>query len=184
MKCKFIVLCLFFILSGCSSSLINDTYKYTQNGTEKEMYTAFIILSNMGLNNVDIERVKADYENESNSTRKFLYEYLLAKRTQEERYILSFIESSKNNYSILLNTDSYWISLGSPILELLSIYSKTNDEALAILLTLVVGSDGVIQSIIASNLLDVYEVEPTRFVAIANKMELDINSILLLMEDE
>jgi len=184
MKLKFFIVLGVFILSGCSNGLVQDTYKYTKNGNGKETHTAFIILSHIELNQAEIEKIEDDYKNETVSSRKFLYEYLLAKRTQEDQYVSSFIKSSENNLPILLHNSSTWISMGSPTLELLSIYSKTNDTALSVLLELLFESDGVNQSVIASNLRDVYELQPTRFIALTKKMEFDLNNILLLMEDE
>jgi len=67
---------------------------------------------------------------------------------------------------------------------LLSIYSKTNDDALIILLKFLLESDGANQSIIASDLRDAYELDPIRFIKITKEMDFDINDILLLMEDE
>lgn len=184
MKVKSLILPLAFILSGCTNSLIQDTYKYTQNGNQKDSQTAFIILSNIKLNQSEIDKIEKDYENETVSSRKFLYEYLLAKRTQEEHYALSFIKNSENNFPTLLHNTSPWISVVNPTLELLSIYSKTNDAALSVLLKLLFESDGANQSVIASNLRDVYELQPTRFVALTKKMEFDMSNVLLLMEDE
>ncbi len=184
MNFNILIFFVIFILSGCSNALVKNVYEYTQDGNNKETHTAFIILSNLELNQAEVEKIKEDYKNETENTRKFLYEYLLAKRTQEQQYILSFITNSKNNLHILLNNTSIWIAVGNPILELLSIYSKDNDDALSILLALVFKSDGANQAIIASNLRDSYEINPTRFMAITKKNELDINKVLLLMEDE
>jgi hypothetical protein len=94
------------------------------------------------------------------------------------------VTNSKNNFNILINNTSIWIAVGNPFLELLSIYSKTNDDALSVLLELVSESDGANQSIISSNLRDSYEINPARFIAITKKNKLDVNKILLLMEDE
>ncbi len=184
MNSKLFILFIGFILSGCNSSLVSNTYQYVQDGSNKEAHTAFIILSNIELTQSEIEIIKEDYENETDISRKFLYEYLLAKRTQERQYILSFIKSSENNAPILLSNTSAWVSIGSPTLKLLSIYSKTNDDALIILLKFLLESDGANQSIIASDLRDAYELDPIRFIKITKEMDFDINDILLLMEDE
>jgi hypothetical protein len=184
MKFNFVILFVIFVLYGCSDGLVKNTYEHTRDGNNEDTHTAFIVLSNVELNQSEIEKIKGDYKNETENTRRFLYEYLLAKRTQEEKYILSFVTNSKNNFNILINNTSIWIAVGNPFLELLSIYSKTNDDALSVLLELVSESDGANQSIISSNLRDGYEINPARFIAITKKNKLDVNKILLLMEDE
>ncbi|PCK09218.1 MAG: hypothetical protein COA42_05005 [Alteromonadaceae bacterium] len=181
---KLFLVSVFFVLSGCSSNLINDIYKYTESGNDETAQTAFIILSNMKLREPDIEKIKSDYSGEADIARKFLYEYVLAKRTQEEQYVLSFIKSAERNFPILLNNTSNWVSIGSPVLDQLSMYSYTDDDALSVLLKLVLESDGANQSIVASDLRDVYEVNPQRFLNVVKRMNLDVKSIMLLMEDE
>jgi len=172
------------VLSGCSNrTLINDMYSYTQSGTDKEVRTAFIILSNIELNDTLVDIMKKDYEKENDTAKKFLYEYLFAKRIQETPYISSFVKNSRANFPILLDNSSHWVSIGSPILELLSIYSTTNDDALGTLLLLSIDADGTNLSIITSSLRGIYKRQPNRLMVMANKMELDINNILLLMEN-
>ena len=184
MKFNVLLILLLSILSGCSSNLVQDTYEYTQNGTDEEVQTAFVILSNIALEQSELDKIKKDYKNETESSRKLLYEYLLAKRTQEKQYILSFIKSCTDNSSILLQNSSSWISIANPILELLFNSSTTNDDALGILLKLLLESDGANQTVIAANLKVAYELNPNRFIVITKKMKFDINSILLLLDDE
>lgn len=184
MKDTFIVLCVVCVLSACSHrSLLDDTYRYTQQGTDKEMRTAFIILSNLALNDALVDTMIKDHQKERDSTKQFMYEYLLAKRLQEERYILSFIKNARVNLPILMDDDSYWVSITSPILTLLAVYSATNDDALAVLLLLSTEADGVVLSAIASSLFNIYQHQPERLIAKVNSMKLDLSTILLLMED-
>jgi hypothetical protein len=130
----FFVVCL---LSGCSNTLLDDVYKHTNSSDNKEMYTAFIILSNMELSGAYVDTIEQDYRHEGDLVKRYLFEFVLAKKTQQENYIVSFIDSSKNNLPLLARNDSNWISLDSPALELLAIYSTTSDEALSILFLLI-----------------------------------------------
>ena len=184
MKYKLYLFLAIFLLSGCGNSLLDDVYKHTKSSDNKEMYTAFIILSNMELNATYIDKINQDYTNERDLDKKYLYEFLLAKRTQKEKYILSFIDNTKNNFSILISNNSNWVSIDSPILDLISIYSTTNDEALGALLLLVLKADGANQEIITSDLRRSYEVDPARFSTVTKNIGLDIKEILILMEDE
>ncbi|MFT7157847.1 MAG: GAF domain-containing protein, partial [Parvicella sp.] len=79
---------------------------------------------------------------------------------------------------------SGWVSIGSPFLELISIYSTTNDEALGALLLLVLKADGAVQEVIASDLRRAYKIDPVRFSIVTKKMDLNLEEILVLMEDE
>lgn len=177
----FFVVCL---LSGCGDTLLDDVYKHTNSSDNKEMYTAFIILSNMELNDAFVDKLNLDYMNEGRLAKKYLYEFVLAKRTQEERHILNFIDNTENNFSILINNDSNWVSIGSPILALVSTYSTTNDEALGALLLLALEADGANQEVISSYLHSAYKIDSVRFERITKKMDLNLKEILILMEDE
>lgn len=172
------------LLSGCGNTLLDDVYKHTSSSDNKEMYTAFIILSNMELNDAYIDKINQDYANERDLEKKYLYEFVLAKRTQEERHILSFIENTKNNSSILISNNSNWVSIGSPIVERVATYSTTNDEALGALLLLVMKADGANQEVISSHLRSAYNVDSVRFEIITKQMDLKFKEILILMEDE
>ncbi|MBL4797918.1 MAG: hypothetical protein JKY50_10935 [Oleispira sp.] len=172
------------LLSGCSNTLLDDVYKHTNSTDSKEMYAAFIILSNMELNDVSIVRIEQDYRAESDLVKRYLFEFVLAKRTQEESYIVSFIDSSKSNLPLLARNDSNWISLGSPVLKLLSIYSTTSDEALSILFLLIMDTNNASPGAISSGLRRVHKVDPARFSRIAESMGLNLKEVLMLMVDE
>lgn len=178
-----LLLVLTILLSGCSS-LTDDIYKHTKKNNLTESYTAFIILSNTALNEKDLNRIIKDYTNETNPSKIFYYEYVLAKRTQEEKYVDRFISNAIKNSHILLRNESNWISISNPTLDLLSVYSKTYDSALSVLLRLALESDGANQSIVASNLLDAYKMDSARFLRIAKTLNINLDTILLLMEDE
>jgi hypothetical protein len=179
--CLFLTVCL---LTGCGNTLLDDVYKHTNSSDNKEMYTAFIILSNLELNDAYIDKIEQDYTVENNLVKKYLFEFVLAKRTQEEKNILKFIDNTKNHSSLLIGNYSGWVSIGSPFLELISIYSTTNDEALGALLLLVLKADGAVQEVIASDLRRVYKIDPVRFSIITKKMDLNLEEILVLMEVE
>jgi len=186
MKISFLILyvLIFSILSGCSNNLTKDVYQHTKYGVGENTQTAFIALSNITLDESTLEKIIDDYSKEKNKTRKFLYEYLLAKRTQENSYASEFIKNSRLNSALFLKNNTNWISIGSPFLEQLSMYSITNDDALLILMELVIESDGSNQSVIASDLRVAYEINPDRFLMVAKEMNYEVKKILLLMEDE
>ena len=172
------------LLSGCASTLLDDVYKHTNSSDSKEMYTSFIILSNMELNDQHIDKMEQTYISESDSERKYLFEFVLAKRTQQEEYVLRFIDSTKDNISLLTSNNSNWIAISSPVLDQVAYYSKTNDEALGALLLLVLEADGAILEVVSSDLRSAYKIDPIRFSNVAEKMDLDVGKILLLVEDE
>jgi len=185
MKQNLLFLSMFFIfnITGCSRGLVNDIYKHTDDNN-KDAVTAFIVLSNIYLSENDIENIIKDYTKEKNKDRRYYYEYLLAKRTQEEKYINAFISNSKGNLKILIENNSNWISVGSPIYKQLAYYSKTNNDALNILFELTKLSNGANLEIVAEDLLEIQKNNPERFSKAAIKAGIREADIINLMENE
>ncbi|MBQ0729404.1 MAG: hypothetical protein KBT75_01825 [Oleispira antarctica] len=177
----FVVVCL---LSGCGNTLLDDVYKYTNSSDNKELYTAFIILSNMELSDTYVDKIEQDYRDEDDLVKRYLFEFVLAKRTQQANYIVSFIDSSKSNLPLLTRNDSNWISLDSPVLELLSIYSTTSDEALSILFLLIDDTNDASPGGISAGLRRVHKADPARFSRIAEAVDVNLEEVLMLMVDE
>jgi hypothetical protein len=174
-----------FSISGCSSGrLVDDIYQHTFDNENRESATAFIILSNIYLSRDDIENIEKDYKNEKNRIRQYYYEYVLAKRTQEEKYITAFIESSKDNINILIENNSNWVSISSPLYKQLAYYSKTNDDALNTLFKLIKISDGANLSIVAEDLYALRETNPARFSQAAQKAGVTNIELREIMENE
>ncbi len=177
----FVVVCL---LSGCSNALLDDVYKHTSSSDNKEMYTAFIILSNMELSDAYIDKIEQDYRHEDDLVKRYLFEFVLAKRTQQENYIASFIDSSKSNLPLLARNNSNWISMDSPALELLSIYSTTSDEALRILFLLIEDTNDASPGAISAGLGRAHIADPARFSRVAEYTGVNLEEVLVLMVDE
>lgn len=172
------------LLLGCGNTLLDDVYKHTSSSDNKEMYTAFIILSNMELNDAYIDKLEQDFNNEDDLLKRYLLEFVLAKRTQQEKFIISFVDSSRSNLPSLARNNSYWISMDSPVLELLSIYGATNDEALSVLFLLLVETNNAHSGAISAGLRRVHKADSARFSRIADDMGLNLTEILMLMVDE
>ncbi|VAW99987.1 hypothetical protein MNBD_GAMMA20-219 [hydrothermal vent metagenome] len=183
-KLLFLLIFVIFNAAGCSRGLVGDIYKHTGDGDNKESATAFIILSNIYLSENDIEKIKKDYEKEKNKNRKYYYEYLLAKRTQEEQYITAFINSSKDSMGVLMRNDSNWISVASPIYKQLAYYSKTNDDALNILFKLTKNGDGANLAIVAEDLFEIQKINAERFSEAARNAGVREAIIMDLIENE
>lgn len=179
------------LLSGCSTTtgcrkgnLVDELYSYARDGNNKDSTTAFIVLSNLSLSQKNIDKIVDDYEKSTDESKKYYYQYLLAKRTQENKYIISYIKSVKENLPILIENNSLWVSIGSPFYDLISFYSRTNDEALSILFQLVDVADGAALSIIADDLSEIRKINPKRFSRVAKDIGVSEKDILKLMEDE
>lgn len=184
MKYKLYWIFVICVLSGCGNTLLDDVYRHTSSSDNKEMYAAFIILSNMVLSDTYIDKIEQDYRHEDDSVRRYLFEFVLAKRTQQENYVVSFIDSSKSNLPLLAKNNSNWISLDSPALELLSIYSATSDEALSILFLLIVDTNDTSPAGISAGLRRVHKADSARFLRVAEDMGLNLKEVLVLMVDE
>jgi hypothetical protein len=74
--------------------------------------------------------------------------------------------------------------MDSPLLELLSIYGATNDEALSVLFLLLVDTNNARSGAISAGLRRVHEADSARFSRIADDMGLNLTEILMLMVDE
>lgn len=182
-----IIISIFIILGSlfltqCASYLVGDIYRYTARGTDEEALTAFITLSNIALSKDELALIIKDYKNEKDKKRKFLYEYLLAKRTREDKYINSFIAHSADNIPFLSANNSRWVSASSPFYELLAHYALKNDEALLVLFRLVKEADGAALSVVADNLAEIYKMSPRRFSMMAKKSGTRLSDIQKLME--
>lgn len=172
------------LVSACSHSLVSDIYRHAHSGQNVESATAFVALSNMSLYGPDIERIKNDYEGVKDKNRKYYYEFLLAKRTQEEKFIKAFIKSSSSQLLSLSNNNTGWVSIGSPFYSQLSLYSKTYDEALIVLFELAQINDGANLAIVSEDLFDVYKMSPERFSSAAMAAGVDDVEILNSIKEE
>lgn len=174
-----------FNITGCSTrNLVDDIYQHTYDNKSKESITAFIILSNMYLSEKNIENIEENYRYEKNEKKRYYYEYLLARRTQEEKYITAFIKSSRDNIPTLIGNDSNWISIESPIYKQLAYYSRTNDDALIILFKLMKISSGANLSIVTEDLFEIQKRSPKRFARIAQRVGVSKSEITNIMENE
>jgi hypothetical protein len=170
------------LLTDCKSYLVGDIYRYTARGTDEEALTAFITLSNIALKKEEIALIVADYNDEQDKQRKFLYEYLLAKSTHEKKYIDSFVAHCVDNIPFLSENNSRWVAASSPFYELLADYALNNDKALLVLFRLVKEADGGPLSVVADNLAQIYKMNPQRFSLLAKKSGTQLSDIQKLME--
>lgn len=183
-KLRLFTIPVIFFVSACSQNLVEDIYAHARHSEAQEMATAFAALANLSLSETDITSIEKDYKKEKNEEKRYYYEFLLAKRTQEKKYIEAFIESSSKNLSVLAENKTNWISIASPFYKPLSFYSKTNDDALVILLKLSQISDGSNLAVIAEDLSEIYGLNPERFLRVAGDAEFQTEDLLKLMEDE
>lgn len=176
----FLTLCL---LAGCGNSLLDDVFKHTKSQNNKEMLTAFVVLSNTALDDEGLEKIDKAYQTETNLEKKFLFEFVLAKRTQENIYILSFIRNSKNHISLLTQYDSNWVSISSPVLDMLISYSATNNDALETLLRSLNKFDGGHLETVSFSLRHLYEIDPERFKHVAELAEVEMKEIKNIIQE-
>ncbi len=109
---------------------------------DRNTLVSFIVLSNLALDECILTLLINDYQTEKNDTRTYFYEYFLAKRIQEKKHILDFIEGSNHHLDFLSRNNTDWASVANPFYELLAYYANTNDTALEVLFKLYRISDG------------------------------------------
>ena len=179
-----IILLIAISSAGCSQGLVKDIYSHARSGDDSQTATAFVALSNMSLTKKEIERIDNDYKTERNERRHYYYEFLLAKRTQEKRYIDAFIDNSDRNFSVLVENKTNWISIVSPFYKQISLYGKTNDKALTVLFKLSKIADGATLEVITADLSGIRKIDPKRFWEVAKDNGFQKKELLKLMEDE
>ena len=185
-----LILCL--SLSACgatvenniSRDLISDTYLYAKANEPSHSPEAFIILSNLALGEMHINQLIADYEQETDEEKLFLYEFVLAKRMQDEKYINAFIERSSSQIDFLAHNNTDWVSLSNPVYEHLKTYVSYDDRALATMMELAEISDGANLSIIGSDLLRQKKNDPIRFSKVLDSVGLTADSMQTLLEED
>lgn len=164
--------------------LVENLYFHAKLGNKNDSALSFISLANIALNSQQIEQITSDYSTEKNSRKRYYYTYLLAKRTQEEKYIIEFIERSKNHTELLTTNPTQWVSIASPFYQLLSTYSRTNNKALAIILSLASKADGVYLAFIADDIKVVYQADPQRVIQVMSQNNISQDFIETLLIEE
>lgn len=171
-------------VSACASNLSDRLYDYSISSGGEDRSTGFVALSNLHLTRNELEKFEKDYLREKDLKNKYYYEYLLAKRTQDEKYIKLFIENSWNNIPELVENRTNWISIESPFYKQLAYYARVNQSALELVFKLVKIADGSILSVISSDLFDIKNVNPNAFYEAATKVGISEQELNNLMEDE
>lgn len=171
--------------SAFSNSLAEKLYDYSSSSHKGiEHATGFIALSNLYLTQDDLKEIKQEYRNEHNARKQYDYEYLLSKRTQEQKYIQLFISNSWNHIPELLENKTNWISIESPYYKQLAHYAYTHQHALELLLQLAKKADGAMLSIISADLLTIKNNNPYYFTKAAETLGLSEKGLNHLIENE
>lgn len=173
-----------FCLSACASSITSRLYDDVLRSKGKDMATGFVALSHMFLTEKELDVIERDYLSESNTIKKYYYEYLLSKRTQEAKYHKRFIASSSNNMSLLKSNTTDWASISSPFYVHLAYFARFDTSALEIVLKLSRMTDGAILSTIATDLAEVQNINPEMFETTARRLGFTKQELNNLMEDE
>ncbi|CAM3626082.1 hypothetical protein VA7868_02510 [Vibrio aerogenes CECT 7868] len=142
---------------------------------EQNRPTGFIILSNLELSEALLKEIEMDYQQTTDKTSQYYYEYLLAKRTQESRYINRFIQHSNTNISELVQNNSLWVSVTNPFYALLSVYAMTDAEALKVLFKLSQLLDGSALSGLYENLSEIQMTNPDLFNRVRKTHQLPLD---------
>ena len=182
-KSILLVILVIFFVSGCSQGLVREIYSHARHDGDSQAATAFVALSNMYLTKEEIIAIENDYKNERNEKRRYYYEFLLAKRTQEKRYIDAFIDDSGRNLSVLVENKTNWISIVSPFYKQIALYSRTNDKALVVLFKLSQIADGAVLETVSDDLSEILKSNKQRFWKVAGGAGFKKSDILQLMED-
>ncbi|WNO10475.1 hypothetical protein [Teredinibacter sp. KSP-S5-2] len=173
---------LLFSLAGCSATLTQDIYSHTQ--ADDDAVTAFVALSNMALEDDLLLAIEKDYAKEQDPLRKLWFEYLLAKRTQQQNYMNAFVANAEIHLNFLATNNTQWVSIAHPMLELIQTYSYTDDKALLVLLKLGAISDGANANVISSTLVNLYQINGERVKRLASGAGVGEATLSILLEDE
>ncbi len=171
-------------LCNCSNKQIDQSVSsilIDKINHEKDGYTSLFLLSHISLSDADVKNIINYYNEETNLTKKLHIVYVLAARTQENKYIDEFIElyPSGANQAIVWNTSrdsSDYICVSSPLQNRLAIYAMSNDKALSKLIEGSKYADGADKESLIENIYKIYERFPEKVLR-----ELKTNNINLSM---
>ncbi|MCF8111879.1 MAG: hypothetical protein K9J85_10370 [Desulfobacteraceae bacterium] len=190
LKLKLIIVSVFicFILICCSSSqginpdIQKQLASVAMSSSETESFTALLLLSNLALKPEIIQKIEGAYEKENDPTRKLFILYVLSKRTQERKYIDNFIalypSGEKQNQLIdIIRNKTNYISISSPLQNLLAIYAKNDREALKKLLSGYQYADGADLEILEQQIKDIYAENESLFLQVIREENIKFSEI-------
>lgn len=148
-------------INACSSGLIDEIYSKLTHDTLSERYTATILIGELPIDETDLRNLSRIYEKESEKFDRLLLAYVLAKRTQEQRYLDSFVSlypKGKDQERIwnLQTEGGYPMGLISPLQSYLAELAKTDDQALKQLASGLPYADGAHAESLADQLAELY----------------------------
>lgn len=173
MKTKNIVLILLIncalSLPAQSDILFNGIYSAIYSEDVSESSSAFVLLSKIELDESELETIEKDYTHEDREIYRMFFEYTLSIRKQEHDYIEKYIKSCKKNINFLTTNKTKIISIASPYYIYLKDLAYTNDDALNAIFEIYKSSDSSISSTIEEDLLEIKQLDKSRFEAIKNR---------------
>ncbi len=175
-------------ISACSSGLIDEIYSKLTNDNLSERYTATIVIGELQIDEADLRKLSKIYENESEWFDRLLLEYVLAKRTQEQRYLDSFVSSypkGKDQEKIwnLQAETGYPMGLISPLQRFLAELAKTDDQALKQLASGLPYADGAHAESLADQLAELYLYQQDRVLKTLASYPEEIKIIIAIAKE-
>lgn len=163
----------FLLFSACfsatatSSVLIEDIYSVLTHAEISERYTAAVIIGDFSLSEKQLSELSKVHKGESGKFNRLLLSYVLAKRTQEQRYLDEFVslypQGNKQEIIWELQTNTgYPLGLISPLQRFLAEQAKTDDKALEKLASGLVYADGAHAESLADQIAELYTYQPDR----------------------
>ena len=169
-------------VSACKASLVDDLYQQARQDDVTASATAFALLSTIALSESELQRIRRDYDQEKKPEKRFYFEFLLAKRTQEDRYARAFVRSASSQLAHLIENKTRLAAISSPFYDYLALLAKSDDQALALLIELVNVSDGAHLSVLADDLAYALRQQPARMKSLLDQAEITLEQIEELAE--
>ncbi len=150
--------------------LYSDIYYHLDSKDENDRYLASIIIAELPLPNEAVATLSKKEASEADPFCKLLFAYILAKRTQETKFVDDFISlypaGAEQSQIWTMQEKSYFLGLESPLQEFLTALATENDKAFLKLVSGLRYSDGVHGEILLSALNQLYKQNAKRAEAL------------------
>ena len=162
-------------LQGCQNSTLNHNlysaiYSHLDSDDRNDRYLSSIIIAELPLPTQDISILSEKGASEADPFCKLLFAYILAKRTQETKFVDDFISlypaGAEQSQIWTMQEKSYFLRLESPLQEFLTALATENDKAFLKLVSGLRYSDGVHGEILLSALNQLYKQNAKRAEAL------------------
>lgn len=160
-----------------AATLAENLFREARQSDANESATAFFILANIQWTPDLLSDIRDGYQAETREIRRLFYEFALAKRTQEPRYLTAFLQNAKGQLTFLADNQTQWVAIENPYYSYVASKARFDDEALGILIALSEKTDGAMLASVVDDLRDLRNRDADRFERVAREASAGISTL-------